>query len=677
MHPRSQCVHSLLLAAIVSSVPAAAGAGPASGQGGHPAARPPAKPFHVEEATIDQIELAIKTRQLTVVDLVHLYLDRIKEYNGTCVNQPEGILGRITPIRDAGRIDALITLNLRPGTRKALGFDDREARSMTDSSDNDTKMPDALEVAAQLDRRFAQTGQLAGPLHGIVFAIKDQYDTFDMRTTSGADAFYANDRPPRDSAVVERLRAAGAVILAKANMGEYAGGDRSSFGGTGCNPYDTTRGPSGSSGGSAASVAANFVTCAIAEESGPSIRMPSQSNNVVGLSPSLGLVSRHGMMGGSLNDRVGPVCRTVKDAARVLDVIAGYDPEDESTVFGRKPTKSYASFANQHTLAGLRIGVIREYMDKKLFTDADIENIDVVDRGIDDLRRLGATVIDPGPGGALFQGCIDKYVARTRNALFIKQFPKVFATDESGKPTGDQVSLLLDMFFDPKLVPAGVTVRDFGPAPAVGEGKYWMNRYLRERGDQNIKTIDDLIAKANFYTPVKDSRFPDKKEALQNMNKPTTFDMRERVLQMISIQQMVLQCMATLNLDAVTYPTSNIPSVVLGAPVEPAKNGRGVQGTWTLLGSEGFPAITVPAGFTAKVYDRVFDSEAPGGTRLVGPVPAKLPVGIDFLARPFDEVTLIRIASAYEAATKHRTPPPGFGAPRTRFVEKTARVAGK
>ena len=145
-----------------------------------------------------------------------------------------------------------MTLNLRPVARRKWGFDERKARSMTDPVDDDPNMPDALEIAAKLDHHFATTGQLAGPLHGIVFSIKDVLDTFDMRTTSGGDADFANDRPPDDSTVVKRLRAAGAIILAKANLGEYASGSRSAFGGTMCNPYDTTRDPGGSSGGSAA-----------------------------------------------------------------------------------------------------------------------------------------------------------------------------------------------------------------------------------------------------------------------------------------------------------------------------------------------------------------------------------------------------------------------------------------
>ena len=127
---------------------------------------------------------------------------------------------------------------------------------MTDPVDDDPAMPDALEVAAQQDAYFASTGKLIGPLHGVVFSIKDQYDTFDMRTTAGMDAAYANDRPPRDATFVKRLRDAGAIILAKANLGEMGTpNSRSSFGGPFCNPYDTERSPGTSSGGSGSSVA--------------------------------------------------------------------------------------------------------------------------------------------------------------------------------------------------------------------------------------------------------------------------------------------------------------------------------------------------------------------------------------------------------------------------------------
>src|SRR5262249_34209396 len=151
---------------------------------------------HLQEASIADIQRAIAAKQITSTGLVELQLKRIKAYNGTCVNEPKGILGPITTIPHAKQINALSTLNLRPATRKMWGFDDRKARSMTDLSDNDPKMPDALEVAAAQDQKFKQTGKLVGPLQGVVMAIKDQFDTFDLRTTSGADVQYANDRPP-------------------------------------------------------------------------------------------------------------------------------------------------------------------------------------------------------------------------------------------------------------------------------------------------------------------------------------------------------------------------------------------------------------------------------------------------------------------------------------------------
>jgi len=365
------------------------------------AQQPTPERFHLQEARITDIQRALLVKEITSVGLVELYLKRIKAYNNTCVSEPMGILGPITTIPHARQVNALSTLNLRPAVRKAWGFDERKARSMTDAGDNDPKMPDALEFAAAQDRQLKRTGRLVGPLHGVVMAIKDQYDTFDLRTTSGADVQYANDRPPEDATFVKRLRDAGAIILAKANLAEYAtDGARSSFGGTFCNPYDTEREPGMSSAGSAASVAANLVTCAIGEETVVSIRWPASVNSLVGLAPTEELVSRKGMMGAGLSMRTGPICRSVPDAARILDVIAGYDPKDELTAFsvGRKTAQPYLNSAASRRLDGLRIGVIREYMARKLFSKADEESIDIVDRAIEDLRKLGATIVDPRPG---------------------------------------------------------------------------------------------------------------------------------------------------------------------------------------------------------------------------------------------------------------------------------------
>jgi len=640
----------------------------------------PASGFHIEEATIADIQQAIQDKRITATDVVKLYLARIKAYNGTAVDQPQGILGPVKPVANAPGINALITINLRPGARQAWGFDERKARSMTDKADNDPAMPDALEVAAAEDAAFAQTGKLVGPLHGVVIAVKDQYDTFDLRTTSGADAFYANDRPPHDATFVTRLRAAGAIILAKANMGEYAAGYRSAFGGTEANPYDTTRQPGGSSGGSGMSVAANFVTCAIAEETGPSIRAPSRSNCDVGLSPTQELVSRHGMINIGLNTRIGPIARTVEDAARILTVIAGYDPADEMTAFGvgRMPDQPYESFTHQKSLKGIRIGVVREYMDKSAFTKADEQSIDLVDKAIADLKALGATIVEPGPEG-LFTPYIRRYNPMLSNTSWTKLFPELFPVDEAGKPASDQIAKLVDLAMDPSKVPGRVTIRDFGPAVAVGESKYGYDIYLKERGDANIKTLDDLINKARFFKDP--SNGMDKKATLMAANKPIVLDTAVRLQRRFAIQQITLACFAALKLDAVVYPTGNIPLPKIGAPNEPTVNGRST--TWTFLGAQGFPAITVPAGFTTEVYDRVRDPNAPppapgerrggggggdgegGGpvepTLLVGPVAAKLPVGVDFLGRPFSEPMLFKIAAAYESATHHRMPPPLFG----------------
>ena len=641
----------------------------------------PAK-FHLEEASISQIQRAILARELTSEQLVKLYLNRIKAYNGTCVSQPQGILGAVQTIPHAGQINALSTLNLRPASRKSWGFDERKARSMTDTADTDPKMPDALEAAIAQDREFARTGKLVGPLHGVVMAIKDQYDTFDMRTTSGADAAYANDRPPEDATFVARLRAAGAIILAKSNLGEYASAiPRSSFGGTFCNPYDTERSPRGSSSGSGSSVGANLVTCAIAEESGSSIRGPASAASAVGIAATEELVSRKGMIQIGINTRVGPICRTVEDAARVLDVIAGYDPKDELTAFsiGRMPTQPYESFAHQKRLDGIRIGVVREYMNKTLFTKADEQTIDIVSRGVDDLRKLGATVVDPGAEGDLFSACLRKYVPQDANTLFTKRFPKLFPADEHGKPTTDHTATLLDMKMNPALVPDDLTLRDFGTSTGDGQNKYFMNLYLRERGDTAIKTNADLITGSKFHD---DPTFPDRKRGRENAEKPMAYDMSDRLLLRFSVQQVILQCMAEQKLDALVYPTSNLPPRKLGSPGGPPVNGRRGDGVWSFLGAQGFPVITVPAGFTTESYDLIRDPSAPatpesawgpgegGGnerlpgddhTRLVGPVAAKLPVGMDIVARPFNEPLLLQIASAYTTANPHREPPKDFG----------------
>jgi Asp-tRNA(Asn)/Glu-tRNA(Gln) amidotransferase A subunit family amidase len=181
-----------------------------------------------------------------------------------------------------------------------------------------------------------------------------------------------------------------------------------------------------------------------------------------------------------------------------------------------------------------------------------------------------------------------------------------------------------------------------------------MNKYLRERGDANIRTNADLITKARYY---QDPNFPDRRQGRENAEKQRSYDTSARLHGRFAAQSIILQCMREQNVDALVSPTATIPAPKITAPREPAVNGRPNIG-WSFLGQQGFPLITVPAGFTTVVFDRVREGN---DTRLVGPTPAKLPVGVDFVARPFGEPLLFRIASAYEAATRHRSPPPDFG----------------
>ena len=629
--------------------------------------------FPLEEASIASIQKAILEKELTATELVNGYLGRIKVYNGTGVKEPDGILGVIETIPHAGKINALGSLNLRPAALKEWGFPAKMARSLTDAGDANPALPDALEVAAAQDASFAKTGKLVGPLHGVVMAIKDQYDTAALRTTAGADVPYANDRPSVDATFVKRLRDAGAIILAKSQMGEYASGvPRSSWGGTLNNPYDTERSPMGSSSGSGTAVAANLVTASIAEESGTSIRGPAVYNSLVGIAATQELVSRHGMVEGGINTRVGPITRTVDDAARILQVIAGFDPLDPMTSASlrRLPPKPYQSYTGVQRLDGIRIGVMREYTHRALFTEEDTQALDIFEKALTDLKALGATLVDPGEGDLL-----TPYVRKNFYILYspamAKKFPEAFPVDAEGKASTDRTAAVLDMTMDVTKVPAALTIRELPTAQAPGQSKHMLGYYLRMRNDSTIRTIKDLSEKAVFF---KDERFGDRRAGLVRKDKDTEIDKAARVHLRYAVQYIVLNAMSDLNLDLIVSPTNNIPAPKLGSPRVPTKNGRPL--VWSFLGAQGLPNMTVPAGFTTEVYDRVVDPDKPrvpvtgpnaepGETeptsKLVGPVPAKLPVGIDFLGRPFDEPMIFTVAAAYQNATKHRVPPPDFG----------------
>src|SRR5580700_9608226 len=636
--------------------------------------------FHLEEATIADVHRAIRAGQITAERLVNLYYKRIDAYNGTCVNgerDPEtGLMyGEITPIADAGQLDAYLTLNIRG------------KRSRTDPADNDPNMMDALEVARAQDAYFARTGQFVGPLHGIPFAIKDNYDTVDMRTTAGAAADYANDKPPKDATMVAKLRAAGAIILGKTNLDEYApaGIGRSTLGGQTCNPYDTKRITGGSSAGSAAAVAANLAICGLGTDTSGSVRYPSSLNAMVGMVATQGLVSRAGIVPLTFSrDRGGPMCRTVEDTAALLEVLTGADPRDAITAVAHgRPPVVYSNYLGRHSLAGKRLGVVRDFMIEA--TIADRENIRIGNEALADMKSLGAALVDPVD----FSGAIAEIMTAYEPSFFTQTFPA--AIPAGAKP----IDHLAAIASDPKLLPGGargVNLRMLAAQNPRIEARYALDLYLKERGDKKFRSVEDLYKTKSFAGENDWLQFALGATA-ETLGTP---DAISHTLRITNLQRIIYKVMADNNLDAFVYVYTTIPAplvypsrvaAVYDHLVEPRvlKAGtkmsdpglvpgeaslktdldtfRSAGGSWSvnLSAVSGFPAIVVPAGFTRVIYDRVPDATDPNGSRLDGPKPDQIPVAMEFLGRPFDEALLFEIASAYEAGTKHRRPPKGFG----------------
>src|SRR5438132_9498409 len=272
--------------------------------------------FKILEATVDDIHSAYKSGQLTCRQLVQMYLDRIEAFD-----------------KKGPAINTIITISST-----------------------------ALQEADRLDAAYKTSGPV-GTLHGIPVVLKDQVDAKGMPTTLGS-VLFKNYYPDKDSFVVGKLKDAGAIILGKATLGELGGGDThgSLFGST-RNPYALDRTVGGSSGGSAASVSANFATAGIGQEGLASIRRPSTWNSITGMRATAGLVSRGGVFGSwpSIIGSLGPMARTVKDLAILLDSMVGYDPEDPLTArgVGHIPD-SFTKFLDKDGLKGARVGILRE-----------------------------------------------------------------------------------------------------------------------------------------------------------------------------------------------------------------------------------------------------------------------------------------------------------------------------
>jgi Asp-tRNA(Asn)/Glu-tRNA(Gln) amidotransferase A subunit family amidase len=300
----------------------------------------------LDEASVRSVHAAIDTGKATCVQVVRHYLDRIDAYD------------------DRGpALNAIITVN-----------------------------PRALEAAAQMDK-LDRTTRPSRPLHCIPVVLKDNFHTADMPTTGGSITF-RNMQTPEDGFVVKRLRDAGAIIIAKANLHELArsGTTVSSLGGQTRNPYDLTRTPGGSSGGTGAAIAANFGVLGTGSDTGQSIRSPSSANALVGVRPTRGLVSRAGVMPFSTTqDEAGPITRSVEDAARMLDVMAGYDANDPITAFsaGHIP-RSYTASFDLGGLRGARIGLLTDFIGRDPI-HSDVNR--VLDTAVARMTAMGATVV--------------------------------------------------------------------------------------------------------------------------------------------------------------------------------------------------------------------------------------------------------------------------------------------
>src|SRR5450432_3791314 len=354
-------------------------------------------PFRFQEATIASIHGAFAAGQLTCTQLTRFYLHRVAAYN-----------------MQGPALRAIITVN-----------------------------PKATEIAAEMDRTYRESAANVGALHCIPVILKDNFNTFDMPTSGGNVSMKASV-PPADAFAVGRIRKAGALILAKANLSEFARGGMSlsSLGGQVRNPYDLTRTPGGSSGGTGAAIAANFAVLGTGSDTGQSIRSPASANNLVGIRPTRGLVSRAGVIPNSLTqDEVGPITRTVTDAALLLDVMAGYDPADPITAFGNgRIPASYARLLSTDALKGARIGVM-----SNLFGAAErhTEVNNVMEGVIARMAKLGATIVRfdlpeydalaPAVSTSLFEArtVMDSYFAALGPNAPIRSFAQLIAAKTS------------------------------------------------------------------------------------------------------------------------------------------------------------------------------------------------------------------------------------------------------
>ena len=492
--------------------------------------------FRIDETTIAEVHAAFRARRLTCHALVQAYLDRI------------------AAVDKAGpAINAIVTLN-----------------------------GNALAIADSLDARYTAGGPV-GPLHCIPMIVKDNFETRDLQTTAGSLAL-KGWMPERDATMVTRIRAAGAIVLAKSNLAEWAFTPyetvSSILPGYTKNPYALDRVTAGSSGGTAAAIAANEGTVGLGTDTGNSIRGPSAHQALVGIRSTMGLTSRAGVVPlANGNDIAGPMARTVADAVTVFQVVAGADTADAVTAPATAHREvDYTTFLVPGGLKGARIGVLRQAYERPT-TDAEV--VSVFTTALAAMTAQGAIIVDPAG--------VDSLAAVLRV-----------------------------------------------PGPGCATFKHDLERYFDARGkNAPAKTIREVLRGGNFHPSTQLRLQAADTVSVAPENNPAC---AAREAMRVRFRSAVTRMMDSLQLDALVYPTWSNPPRLIGDLNTPHGDNSQLFSPTT-----GFPAITVPMGYTR------------GNT---------LPAGITFLGRAWSEGKLITLAYGYEQATRHRRAPASTRAPR-------------
>jgi amidase len=450
-------------------------------------------------ATVADLNDAFDSGALTSEKLVKLYLKRIEAYD-----------------KKGPAINTVITLNTK-----------------------------AIEQARALDKERKEKGARS-PIHGVPIVLKDNFDTFDMPTTAGS-SLLKGSIPPDDAFVVKKLRDAGAIILAKVNLSEFASGSGgpngfSSMGGQTLNPHDLTKGPSGSSGGTGAALAAVFAQFGLGTDTGGSVRGPSSVNGIAGLKPTYGLMSRDGIVPLTLSyDTGGPMARSVYDVAVALGVMTGVDPADAATqASAGKFETDYTRFLQRGALKGARIGVARDFFKQSVETDY------VMESAIAQLKALGATVVDPVN--------YPDYLLTGRNAIT-----------------------------------QAISGREF---------KIHVGEYLATLKPEYPHSLAELIAKAEapgsgYNNPWRLNAMKEAQATVGGLDDPQYLVAKNEGLALM--RATVLATLAKHELDALVYPTSPRPA----QPIPPSgEAGGGVGSATNIANRTGFPDLIVPAGMT-------------------------------------------------------------------------------